>query len=284
MATGWTCARCAAQNDETAFACQTCGLIRGGEVPASNAAPPAPAADPTLAPPPTSSADGSMPPPQSSSDPTFAPPPPSSWPEAGAVAPPPEAGAPAPGGWPGAPVAIAPTSAKKQVATGIFANVIVRIVLLLIVAGVIGGIALFTNAGRDANGTINKAGDLKPADLQVGDCYDLPGDSGTADASAVIDTTHATKCTDPHHYEVFYRGDMSMSAYPAKSDRQAWVKANCVPAFESYVGTTVDATTLTFYLFYPDDTGWAQGDRGAQCALADANGAALTGSMKGSKR
>ena len=262
MASGWTCARCAAQNDEISVACQTCGLIRGGTVAAPSPAAPSPAPDPA----------------------TTAPPPPSSWPEAGAVPPPPVEGSAAPGGWPGAPLAPQTTGKGKQVAKGVFATIGVRLILIVGFLAVGGVIALFVNAGRDANGNINKAGDLKPADLQVGDCYDLPNDSGTADASAVIETTHATKCSDPHHYEVFYRGEMSMSTYPAKADRTAWVEANCVPAFESYVGTTIDATTLTFYLFYPDDTGWAQGDRGAQCALADPNGAVLTGSMKGSKR
>jgi hypothetical protein len=272
MATGWICARCAAQNDETAFACQTCGLIRGGDVPAPTAPPPVSSADPSFAPPPASAADV-----------TSAPPPPSSWHEAGAAVPPPVPGAPAPGGWPGAPVAIQPTSAKKQVATGILANVGVRIVLLLIVAGVLGGIAWFTNAGRDANGNINKAGDMQPSDLKIGDCWDLPGGGSSFDPNATIEKTTALLCTQAHHYEVFYTGTMTdKGSYPVDDDFKSFAIATCEPAFKTYVGTAFNDSSLTFYYFYPDTVAWKSGNHDFQCSLADADLKPISKSLKGS--
>lgn len=193
----------------------------------------------------------------------------------------PMAGVPAPGGYPGAPAPVA-SSTGSRAAIGCLANVGIRLAVLGAIVVIALVVAYVSNAGRDASGNINKAGDMKAADLQVGDCYDLPSDA--AGASAVIENTHAVPCREAHHYEVFYRGEMSGDSYPTDDERHAWARANCVPAFESYVGTTVDATSLGFYLFYPDSAGWTQGDRGAQCSLADANDGVLTGSLKGSKR
>ena len=261
MASGWTCARCAAQNDEISVACQTCGLIRGGTVAAPS--PAAPIAAPDLA--------------------TAAPPPPSSWPEAGAVPPPPVDGSAAPGGWPGAPVASQPASPRKGILVGCLANMGIRILLVLIVAGVIGGIAWFNSAGRDSNGNITKSGEIKPSDLKVGDCWDLPGGGSSFDPNATIDTATGTKCIEAHRYEVFYTGTMTDNgSYPADADLQAFAVTNCEPAFKAYVGTPFDQSSLTFYYFYPDSTAWKSGNRDFQCSLADENLKVLNKSLKSS--
>ena len=252
MAKSWTCGRCAASNEEAAVSCQSCGLIRGGVVTAPNPV---------------------MPPPQGSTPPPAAPP---DWSA-------PASSAMAPGGWLGAPVAQPAPGAKQQVAKGFLANIGVRVVLLVVIAAVGGGIAWLANAGRDSNGQIDKAGELKPADLRVGDCFDLPGDSSSFDPNATIEKTTAMKCTEAHHYEVFYTGTLTDSgSYPTEADLQSAVSADCSPAFEAYVGTSVDQSSLTIYYFVPDDAAWSGGDRALQCSLADPSLKAFSKSLKGS--
>lgn len=58
MARDWKCAKCGASNPETAFACQSCGMIRGSVVvppmpPPSGFEPPRASAPPSAPPPPT---------------------------------------------------------------------------------------------------------------------------------------------------------------------------------------------------------------------------------------
>jgi hypothetical protein len=266
MASGWTCARCAAQNDEISVACQTCGLIRGAAFAAPGTSQAAPA------PPPSPSPDAA----------SSAPPPPADWSGAGAPQPP-SAGVAAPGGWPGVPIASSPASPKKGLLVGCLANIGIRIILVLVVAGVIGGIAWFNTAGRDSNGNITKSGELQPSDLKIGDCWDLPGGGSSFDPNATIDKTTAMKCTDAHRYEVFYTGTMTDNgSYPTSDDFSAFAVTNCGPAFKTYVGTPYDQSSLTFYYFYPATDAWSSGNRDFQCSLADANLKVLSKSLKGS--
>lgn len=193
-------------------------------------------------------------------------------------------GVPAPGGYPGAPVPTAAPSQRRSLVAGIIGNLGIRLVVLLVFV-VIGGVAAYiSNASRDSSGTITKAGDMALSDLLVGDCFDLPKDAGGPDASATIKKTTAIPCGQAHHYEVFYRGDLTFGAYPTDTELNDWTDQYCTPAFEAYVGTTTAATTLTYYYFFPSEASWSSGDRGIQCSLADANLAPLTGTLKGSGR
>jgi hypothetical protein len=260
MANGWICGRCAASNEESAVACQTCGLGRDAQVPA---APSADATTPVDAPPP-------MPP--AAFDPAATPAPPM-----------PASASGAPGGWPGAPQpSIQPQGAGKQVAKGILANVGARVLVIgvIVVVGLVVG--FFVNAGRDSNGNINKAGDLNITELHVGDCYDIPGEDASPDPSQAVGTTHATPCTEPHHYEVFYVGSIPGTTYPSDAELQKWAESACVPAFQAYVGTPYDQSSLDVAWFYPERAGWAKGDRGGQCSLADTNKKTFKQSLKGS--
>ena len=184
---------------------------------------------------------------------------------------PPADGSTAPGGWPGAPVVSQAASPKKGILVGCLANIGVRIILILLVAGVVGAVTWFNTAGRDSNGQINKTGELQPSDLKIGDCWDLPGGGSSFDPNVTIDKTTAMKCTEAHHYEVFYTGAMADGDYPTDAALEAFAVANCEPAFKTYVGTPFDQSSLTFYYFFPDTKAWKSGNRDFQCSLADAN-------------
>jgi hypothetical protein len=196
----------------------------------------------------------------------------------------PPAGMPAPGGYPGAPVPLPAVSAKRSLVAGILGNVGVRLAILLVIVLIGVAAAYFTNAGRNSSGQIDKAGDMAPSDLVVGDCFDLPNDMLSPDPSATIENTTAVPCAQSHHYEVFYRGDISADTYPTDSELSDWTDQYCTPAFEAYVGTTADKTTLTYYYFFPSEASWSDGDRGVQCSLADPDLKPLIGTLKGSGR
>ncbi|MFN8630724.1 MAG: septum formation family protein [Chloroflexota bacterium] len=248
MANSWTCARCSAQNDEAAVSCATCGLIRGGVVVAADAATTAPG-DPGIA----------------------------------GAAPPPAPGAPAPGGWPGAQPAAQPQSAGKQVAKGILANVGARVIVIGVIAVIAVVAGLFINAGRDSSGTINKSGEVPATELRLGDCWDMQGDSASFDENSVITKTTGKPCAEAHRYEVFYVGTFpEQSTYPTNAEFQDWAGKNCDPAFQAFVGTPIEQSSLTYYVFFPDEGSWKQKDRGMQCSLADGGNKSLTKSMKGS--
>jgi hypothetical protein len=274
MARDWVCARCAAENDEAAVSCRTCGFIRGGQVASLG---PAPAPPPAVgAPPPAPGSWSGTQAPQRSD---WTPGPASN--QSGWT----PGSAPAPGGWPGAQPSLQPAGAKRQLATGLLANVGVRIGVILLIVAVGGGIAWFTSASRDANGQIDKAGDLMPADLKVGDCFDLPGSGSSFDPSATIDKTTAMPCAQAHHYEVFYTGTLDdTGSYPTDTQLNDFTDANCTPAFAAYVGVPVESSAFTYYFFFPDSSSWDAGDRGIQCSLADPDLAPLAGSARGSNR
>jgi hypothetical protein len=274
MAKGWTCGRCAAENEESAVSCRSCGLIRGGVIAAPNPIAPLP---PSAQPPTPQPSAGTRPnwaAPASSAT-AGAPPPPAGYP---APAQPTSSAPPPPGTWSGAPIAQAETSPRRRAA-----RLPMRLIVIVAIVAIGGAVSWFTNAGRDSSGQINHAGDLAATDLQVGDCYDLPGNASAADPSAAIDKVRAIPCTEPHHYEVFFSGSMPDSGtYPTQADFQAYVDTQCAAAFQSYVGTPVDQTSLAIYWFYPDQAAWGQSDRSVQCSLADPHLKTLTKSMKAS--
>jgi hypothetical protein len=288
MAKGWTCGRCAAQNDEAAVSCRACGFIRGGVIPAPN---PLVAPQPAAAPPASPGAPAS---------PDPAAPAAAGWssaPASSATAgwPPRPSGVGAEGlsaagagqtvdaaafpGWTGAPAGAAISAPRRRVRFPIG-----WILLLVLIAGG-AAVSWFTDAGRNSSGEIDKAGAMSVSDLRVGDCYDLPGDAASFDENATVDTTTAMPCTDAHHYEVFYTGTMAGGgSYPTNAEFGAWTKQYCVPAFADYVGAAYAESALDVYTFTPTAAGWARGDRGMQCSLADQGLQPLTGSLKGSQR
>jgi len=247
MAKSWNCARCGGESAEASVSCQQCGMIRGAVVTAmpDQAAPPVP---------------------------------PAPFPS-GAVPPPPPGGFGSPGttgpGFAPPGAALRPTSAPR----GRGKRFLIQLVALVVV---IAGIAVFgylNNAGRSSTGDINKAGELQVGDLRVGDCFDLADPNASS-----VDKTTAKPCTESHQYEVFFAGNLPDGAYPADADVKAYVKANCVPVFETYVGMAYGDSKLEIVWFSPLQEGWNQGDRGIQCTVYDPHDALLKVSLKGSKR
>lgn len=252
----WTCPQCSASNDGGVASCRACGALQGAVVVSPSA--PAPA-EPAL--------------PDSASAATSAPGEPPAPPmPAVPSALQPESAAPSEWGVNGA----APAAAQPAKGTG----VLLRIVLGVAVVVVVGVIGYMVSAGRSSTGEINKAGDLAPSELRVGDCYDLP--EASADASASIGKTVAKPCTESHRYELYFQADMPAGDYPTDAAFSEWVTANCAAPFEAYVGTPYADSSLEVYWMYPDPKAWRTGDHLVQCAVGDPNGKVFTKSLKGS--
>ena len=142
----------------------------------------------------------------------------------------------------------------------------VRIAILVVIAG---GAFVF----RDR--LSSNAGEL-----QVGDCFDDP-----AGATEIHDVQHHP-CTEAHTAEVVYLGKLAgdKSSYPTDTVVEAWVRTNCLPAWESYTGKSFEAEpVLSIGYYQPTPKGWSGGDRDVICyAAREDNGMLTTSVRKGS--
>jgi len=115
-------------------------------------------------------------------------------------------------------------------------------------------------------------------DLKVGDCFDPP----TA-VTTVKDVQHHP-CTDMHRSEVFFVGNVSAGAsggYPGDAAFDSFVRAQCIPAYQSYTGRDFESDTIyDVHFLNPTTEGWTKGDHTIDCFVVRADGAAFKGSMK----
>jgi Septum formation len=114
-------------------------------------------------------------------------------------------------------------------------------------------------------------------DLQVGDCFDDPG------AVAEVSDVQHHPCSEAHTGEVFLVSEMTgdNATYPTDDAFLEHVGTNCVPAFETYTGTTFDDNTaLDIGYFHPTSEGWGDGDREVICYAYNLDGSTTTGSVK----
>jgi hypothetical protein len=117
--------------------------------------------------------------------------------------------------------------------------------------------------------------------LAVGTCVD-----GIRENVALSPNNYrAIDCAQPHDDEVVgsttYAGS---GGYPGQSVLADYAQVPCVTAFESYVGGSFDASSLTMILIVPTDVTWLKGDRTIACVALSSSGAKLTGSIRGTGR
>ena len=141
----------------------------------------------------------------------------------------------------------------------------------IIILGIIGlTISQCTSAKRDDAGQITKSGDLDAFVTQVGDCLNdlLPVGETGIDISSV----DATPCTQPHHWQVFYKSSTELNSFSAQGilDDASFI---CNSALEALVGsmsylkaTEYGNADLTY--FGPTNKSWTiKGDRTIDCLI-----------------
>ena len=115
-----------------------------------------------------------------------------------------------------------------------------------------------------------------PAELQVGDCFDVPTTAG----QSVNDVQHHP-CTEAHTAEVIL-----LAAHPAAKgaveptddELTSYLFSTCGVALTSYVGT--DTAKFDLGAFYPTSEDWKNGERGITCYLTMLDESAMLASYK----
>ena len=113
------------------------------------------------------------------------------------------------------------------------------------------------------------------AQLQIGDCFDVPKSTDITGVAPV-------PCTGLHTGELFARVTAPQSAtYPLDEDFHDAVFNLCGPEFARYTGLQPGlGSSLTFSAFWPTVAGWNSGDRAVHCFLTSLNGTPLTKSYR----
>lgn len=149
----------------------------------------------------------------------------------------------------------------------------VGVIIVIALVGVV------LNARRDDSGQITAGGTLQVSDLRIGDCFDFKDPEADE-----VDEVQGQPCTAPHGYELMHTFNMLGDAYPNDAEFDTQVGAECLPAFEAYVGTDYDSSVLVLGPLTPTEELWGSGDHSVQCVISDPNDAQLTSSLKGAAR
>ncbi|MEY5018400.1 MAG: hypothetical protein RJB54_318 [Actinomycetota bacterium] len=135
----------------------------------------------------------------------------------------------------------------------------------------VGGAAIWGIGGiddttRDNSGQIIESGDLGVFVTQLGDCFNL------ADPQAnLVSTTNGVPCSDPHHWQVIFKGSITSDSYDASEfDREAQLV--CKYAIDEIAQTISYEESLEYEnaqtnYFVPTEESFAEGDRAIDCLV-----------------
>jgi hypothetical protein len=111
----------------------------------------------------------------------------------------------------------------------------------------------------------------------VGDCVNEITAEGEFSEAPKID------CSEPHDQEVYHSEDLQETgAYPGFDRVSEMAGEVCHAAFEGFVGTSYETSSLDFTPWFPTEQGWTElGDREVLCLVFDPAGQ-TTGTLAGS--
>lgn len=158
-----------------------------------------------------------------------------------------------------------------------------RGVTRLVLPAVVTAIGVAAYLGQAERGDAAASGGtarLAAEQLQVGDCFD---DAGSDGATRLVDVT-VKPCHEPHDHEVFHSFTLRGVAPPSSELVYELADAECVDAFDLFVGTVYEASELDLFPVWPSDDAWEVGERTATCAVYAVDGSKLEGSARGSRR
>ena len=145
------------------------------------------------------------------------------------------------------------------------------IVTRTIAGAALGGAAIWGIAGvddttRDESGSIVEQGDLGVFVTQVGDCFN-PQDGATTSFSV----TTGVPCTDPHHWQVVFKGTLSATEFEevALSNEATLV---CKNAVDELAARLTREEALLYQNAYtanlqPTKESFEEGDRAVDCLV-----------------
>ena len=151
--------------------------------------------------------------------------------------------------------------------------------LLLVSALGLGLASCADEPNRDESGEINETEDVDPNTLQAGDCFNDPETGSTT----AVTSLEAVPCEEPHDNEVFHVFDLDDGDFPGADEVKQLGLEGCEPELEGYVGATAEDAGLAVVPVTPTDQSWNDtDDRTVLCALYNADGSEITGSLEGS--
>lgn len=123
------------------------------------------------------------------------------------------------------------------------------------------------------------------SDFAVGQCFTLTGNA--TPESFRLGDTEEVDCGAPHLLEVFVQTqhDAPVGApYPGDEALGTIADRHCIDAFAGYVGSDVDSSSFSYWVFYPNGQSWKANDREILCFLAPSDSAPTTGPAQGTGR
>jgi hypothetical protein len=119
--------------------------------------------------------------------------------------------------------------------------------------------------------------DVAATELEVGQCVELDVDATQLSRLPLVD------CDEVHQGEVYFVQDLDGDEFPGEESAGRQGQDLCAgDAFEDYVGTPFMRSALQFYVAYPSEETWADGDREIVCIAIRPDGGDLAESVRGS--
>lgn len=138
-------------------------------------------------------------------------------------------------------------------------------------------VGYLTTARRNDQGALETGGNVSVDELRTGDCFNSGEETAISDVAGV-------PCSEPHEYQVFAVATHDEPSFPTDASMDGIFEEECVPPFETFVGTSYAESALYGNMITPSEESWADGDRVFVCVLYDPENASLTSSMEGAER
>jgi hypothetical protein len=107
-------------------------------------------------------------------------------------------------------------------------------------------------------------------------------------AGTTVSSVTTIDCAKTHAAEVYavftWSGSETNDQFPGDTAVNDQATTGCKDAFQPYVGTAFDQSTLEATYMLPTADTWKQGDRTFICLVMGPSGATLDGSVKGSNK
>jgi hypothetical protein len=129
------------------------------------------------------------------------------------------------------------------------------------------GVAGEDHTSRDSTGSITAEGQLGAFVTRVGDCLnDLP-DSGVGGVSTVT----GVSCETAHHYQVYYKGDISLTTFDETSSKRE-AASLCANAAKWMILNWSASMVIEYqqskpFVLTPTQGSWDNGDRTVDCLI-----------------
>jgi hypothetical protein len=129
------------------------------------------------------------------------------------------------------------------------------------------GVAGQDHTQRNDTGSIVAAGELGAFVTKLGDCFDgLPTVEGTG-----VSTVQGIPCSSPHHFQVVYKGTLSLPSFDESSVHDA-ASQLCSNAIRNIVNNMTLSTATEYQNaessdLRPTAASWDKGDRAVDCLV-----------------